>query len=90
MLSHSVEDYLKAIYELEEDFGLVTTSLLAVHLDVRPASVTGWSHTARSGRPSVSAQIRAAVPPTRRTRDHPSRVVARGRPAMMSRRLSPA
>lgn len=41
MLSHAVEDYLKAIYELEEDFGRVSTSLLAEQLNVRPASVTG-------------------------------------------------
>ncbi len=26
MVSHAVEDYLKAIYEIEEDFGAVTTS----------------------------------------------------------------
>ncbi len=53
MLSHSVEDYLKAIYELEEDFGLVTTSLLAVHLDVRPASVTGMVQKLAKARPRL-------------------------------------
>ncbi len=41
MISHTIEDYLKAIYEIEEDFGQVSTSLLAVHLDIKPASVTG-------------------------------------------------
>jgi DtxR family Mn-dependent transcriptional regulator len=40
MISHTVEDYLKAIYELEEDFGKVSTSALAERLDVYPASVT--------------------------------------------------
>jgi len=41
VISHTIEDYLKAIYEIEEDFGQVSTSLLAVHLDIKPASVTG-------------------------------------------------
>ncbi len=41
MLSRAEEDYLKAILELEEERGQVTTSLLATHLGVKPASVTG-------------------------------------------------
>ncbi len=41
MISHAVQDYLKAIYELEEDFGRVGTSALAAALNVAPASVTG-------------------------------------------------
>ncbi len=40
MLSSSTEDYLKAIYELLEDSGRVTTSALAERLNVAPASVT--------------------------------------------------
>ncbi len=53
MVSHAVEDYLKAIYEIEEDFGAVTTSLLAVHLDVRPASVTGMVQKLAKARPRL-------------------------------------
>jgi DtxR family transcriptional regulator, Mn-dependent transcriptional regulator len=40
-LSHAIEDYLKAIYELAEETGRVSTSALAERLDVKPASVTG-------------------------------------------------
>jgi DtxR family Mn-dependent transcriptional regulator len=41
MITHAVEDYLKAIYELEDDFERVGTSALAVTLNVTPPSVTG-------------------------------------------------
>jgi DtxR family Mn-dependent transcriptional regulator len=41
MITHAVEDYLKAIYELEEDFERVGTSALAATLNVTPPSVTG-------------------------------------------------
>jgi DtxR family Mn-dependent transcriptional regulator len=40
MYSEAVEDYLKAIYELESEFGKVSTSDLAHHLGVAPASVS--------------------------------------------------
>jgi DtxR family transcriptional regulator, Mn-dependent transcriptional regulator len=40
-LTEPVEDYLKAIYELESRFGAAATSDLANALDVAPASVTG-------------------------------------------------
>lgn len=40
-LSHSTEDYLKAIYELQEDAGKVSTNALAAKLDITAASVTG-------------------------------------------------
>src|SRR5215813_767886 len=40
-LSQSVEDYLKAIYELEEDTGKVSTNALAEKLGVFPGSVSG-------------------------------------------------
>ena len=55
MLSHAVQDYLKAIYELEEDFGRASTSALATALKVAPASVTGMlqklaEHSAESPR----------------------------------------
>ncbi|MBX9927443.1 MAG: metal-dependent transcriptional regulator, partial [Gemmatimonadaceae bacterium] len=39
-LSHSVEDYLKAIYEAERD-GPAPTNTLAARLGVAPASVSG-------------------------------------------------
>jgi len=40
-LTEPVEDYLKAIYELETRFGAAATSEVASALDVAPASVTG-------------------------------------------------
>ncbi len=40
-LSQSIEDYLKAIYELTRDEGRATTNALAEYLDIAPASVTG-------------------------------------------------
>ena len=40
-LSHAEEDYLKAIYELTEDAGKVSTSALVQRLDRKPGSVTG-------------------------------------------------
>jgi DtxR family Mn-dependent transcriptional regulator len=39
--SPAVEDYLKAIYQLQPERGQVTTCLLAEHLGFTPASVTG-------------------------------------------------
>lgn len=41
MLSKSVEDYLKAIYEIQNMEGKVTTNSLSQKLNVTPASVTG-------------------------------------------------
>jgi DtxR family Mn-dependent transcriptional regulator len=41
MTTTSVEDYLKAIRELQRDKAQVTTCELAHHLHVAPASVTG-------------------------------------------------
>ena len=49
MLSSNTEDYLKAIYELLEDSGRVTTSALAERLNVAPA------------RPSVSPTAKAVL-----------------------------
>ncbi|MEN8241373.1 MAG: metal-dependent transcriptional regulator [Chloroflexota bacterium] len=40
-LTQSIEDYLKAIYELTRKEGRATTTKLAHHLKVTPASVTG-------------------------------------------------
>jgi len=53
MISHATEDYLKAIYELEEDFGRVSTSALADRLGVAPASVTGMLQKLAEGRPKL-------------------------------------
>ena len=40
-LSRSIEDYLKAIYELQQYNSPVTTNVLANKMDYAPASVTG-------------------------------------------------
>ena len=40
-ISHAVEDYLKAIYELAHENGRASTSALSERLRVKPASVTG-------------------------------------------------
>jgi DtxR family Mn-dependent transcriptional regulator len=53
MISRAVEDYLKAIYELEEEHGRVTTSALADLLAVKPASVTGMLQKLAEGRPKL-------------------------------------
>ncbi len=41
MQTQAVEDYLKAIYELQEEGGKVSTTRLSEQLHVAPASVTG-------------------------------------------------
>ena len=41
MHTQSVEDYLKAVYEIQREQGEVTTTALAEYLNVAPASVTG-------------------------------------------------
>ena len=41
MLSEAVQDYLKAIYKLQEQGGVVSTSALAQALEVTAASATG-------------------------------------------------
>jgi DtxR family transcriptional regulator, Mn-dependent transcriptional regulator len=40
-LTHAVEDYLKAIFELTAEHGKVSTNQLAERLNITPASVTG-------------------------------------------------
>lgn len=40
-LSQSIEDYLKAVYELTSGEGRASTNALAEYLDIAPASVTG-------------------------------------------------
>jgi DtxR family Mn-dependent transcriptional regulator len=44
-ISPAIEDYLKAIYSLQLANPQVTTSLLAEHIGVKPASVTGMLKT---------------------------------------------
>jgi DtxR family Mn-dependent transcriptional regulator len=44
-ISPAIEDYLKAIYTLQLTAPQVTTSLLAEHIGVKPASVTGMLKT---------------------------------------------
>lgn len=41
MLSQSIEDYLKVIYEIQGSEGKVTTNSLSQKLNIAPASVTG-------------------------------------------------
>ncbi len=41
MLSQAVEDYLKAVLEVQRDHGKVATTVLAERMGVTPASVTG-------------------------------------------------
>jgi DtxR family Mn-dependent transcriptional regulator len=41
MQTQAVEDYLKTIYEIQQQQGKVATTVLAEHLKVAPASVTG-------------------------------------------------
>ncbi|MBI3242739.1 MAG: metal-dependent transcriptional regulator [Chloroflexi bacterium] len=52
-ISHAVEDYLKAIYELQEDTGKVSTNALAEKLAVAPASVTGMIKKLAEDRPRL-------------------------------------
>lgn len=53
MLSHATEDYLKAIYELAEDYDKVSTSALAEKLEVAPASVTGMLQKLAEAKPRL-------------------------------------
>jgi len=41
MQTQAVEDYLKTIYELQQEHGKVATTVLAERMEVAPASVTG-------------------------------------------------
>jgi DtxR family Mn-dependent transcriptional regulator len=53
MITHAVEDYLKAIYELEEDFERAGTTALASLLNVAPASVTGMLQKLAESKPAL-------------------------------------
>jgi DtxR family Mn-dependent transcriptional regulator len=41
MINEAMEDYLKAIYEIQQEKGKVATTVLASRLKIQPASVTG-------------------------------------------------
>jgi DtxR family Mn-dependent transcriptional regulator len=53
MLTTSVEDYLKAVYQISEDGGRASTTALAERLGVTPASVTGMLRTLSRRRPPL-------------------------------------
>lgn len=53
MISHAVEDYLKAIYELAEDGGKVSTSALTEKLGVKAPSVTGMLQKLAEATPAL-------------------------------------
>src|SRR3989304_444480 len=80
MISHATEDYLKAIYELEEDFGRVSTSALAERLAGAPVSAPGTL-------PQLSAR-RAPPPPPRRPDPHQTRPGGPSTPALPLQRPS--
>jgi DtxR family Mn-dependent transcriptional regulator len=52
-ISHAVEDYLKTIYELQEDMGKVSTNALAERLGVKAGSVTGMLQKLAEDRPRL-------------------------------------
>jgi DtxR family Mn-dependent transcriptional regulator len=52
-LTQSIEDYLKAIYELTSKEGRATTTKLADYLDVTPASVTGMIKKLAATQPAL-------------------------------------
>lgn len=53
MISQATQDYLKAIYELAEDYARVSTSALAERLKVAPPSVTGMLQKLADARPQL-------------------------------------
>ena len=52
-LSQSIEDYLKAVYELTREDGRASTNALADYLNVAPASVTGMLQKLASTKPPL-------------------------------------
>jgi DtxR family Mn-dependent transcriptional regulator len=52
-LTQSIEDYLKAIYELTSKEGRATTTKLAEYLNVTPASVTGMIKKLAATKPAL-------------------------------------
>ena len=52
-LTQSIQDYLKYIYELNDDGGIVSTTELATRLGIAPASVTGMVQKLASMQPPL-------------------------------------
>lgn len=52
-LSQSIEDYLKAVYELTRGEGRASTNALAEYLNVTPASVTGMLQKLANTQPAL-------------------------------------
>jgi DtxR family Mn-dependent transcriptional regulator len=66
MISHAVEDYLKAIYELGEGGNKVSTSALSEKLGFKPGSVTGMlQQMAKYNPPLVNYERHRGVTLTR-------------------------
>ena len=53
ILTQSIQDYLKHIYELNEKGGTASTKDLAVRLNISPASVTGMLQRLASSKPPL-------------------------------------
>ena len=52
-ISPASQDYLKAIYDLSEQYGRATTSQIADQLEIKPASVTGMLQKMAKEEPSL-------------------------------------
>src|SRR5512143_1921314 len=52
-LTDSIQDYLKAIYELTQNGASASTNALASRLDVEPASVTGMVQKLAATKPAL-------------------------------------
>ena len=53
IITQSIQDYLKHIYELNEHGGAASTNDLAARLNVAPASVTGMLQKLASAKPPL-------------------------------------
>src|SRR5512147_608529 len=53
ILTDSIQDYLKAIYELTQSGQSASTNALAARLGVEPASVTGMVQKLAAAKPSL-------------------------------------
>jgi DtxR family Mn-dependent transcriptional regulator len=54
-LTHAIEDYLKTIYDLTEEFGRASTTQIAERMGVKPASVTGMLQKMAGATPPLVA-----------------------------------
>jgi DtxR family Mn-dependent transcriptional regulator len=53
VLTQSIQDYLKHIYDLSADGGMASTNDLAARLDIAPASVTGMIQRLAAAKPAL-------------------------------------